>query len=94
MKEHTQRQGRARGEETKEHSQLQVRTDKEEWLRQTDRKDPRSGRVAAKIRSRDVTRIQDKDQDDVLDQDHDEDKFEEESKVEDGLGVEVREEEH
>ena len=77
----------------KEHTQRQARTDKEERLRQIDRKDPRSGRVAAKIRSRDVTRIQDKDQDKVLDKvqdkgqdeipdkDHDEEKFEEESKV-------------
>ena len=42
----------------KEHSPLQARTNKEERLRQTDGKDPRSGRVAAKRRSRDVTSIQ------------------------------------
>ena len=43
----------------------------ENWLRQADRRDPRSGRVAAKIRSRDVTRIQDKVQDKVQDKDQD-----------------------
>ena len=47
----------------KEHSQLQARTNKEERLRQTDRTDPRSGRVTAETRSRDVTRIQDEDED-------------------------------
>ena len=45
---------------------------KEERLRQADRRDPRSGRVAAKIRSRDATRIQDKVQDKDQDKDHDE----------------------
>ena len=44
--------------------------------------DLRLGRVAAKIRSRDVTWIQDKD--------HDEDTSEEESKVADSLGVEAQ----
>ena len=46
------------------------------------------------MRSRDVTRIQDKvqgkDQDEVRDKDRDEDKFEEESNVADGLGVEAQ----
>ena len=34
----------------KKHSQQQARTDKEDLLRQTDRHNPRSGRVAAKKR--------------------------------------------
>ena len=39
----------------------------EDWLRQRARvRDPRSGRVAAKMRSRDVTGIQDKVQDIVI----------------------------
>ena len=47
-KEQPQRE-RADLQLVKEHSQ-QARTDKEDWLRQEDREDPRSGRVAAKTR--------------------------------------------
>ena len=58
-KEHTQQQGRARAKERQEHSQLQAiksiancrqEPHPEDWLRLKDRKDPRSGRVAAKTR--------------------------------------------
>ena len=46
---------------------LQAKANKEERLRQADRADPRSGRVAAETTSRVVTRIQDE----VWDKDHD-----------------------
>ena len=43
------RSGQESGPTAGKKSNRSARTDKEDWLRQSDRKDPRSGRVAAKI---------------------------------------------